>query len=119
MKLSTDHILKDIQDETAEAQARHAAMQVDDITQDPDAKQAPVVRTASFIYEMTYMLDSSSIYLHESASLRISGLKVHHWCYQRAPPFLEIYPSMYHSRLRNCHSTWPYSTRRAVHQRTH
>jgi hypothetical protein len=52
MKLSTDHILKDIQEETVEAQARYDAMQVDDITQDPDAKQAPVVRVAMSVYEI-------------------------------------------------------------------
>ena len=78
MKLSTDHILKDIQEETVEAQARHAAMQVDDITQDPDAKQAPVVRAASFVYELAYTLDPSSIYLRENASSPILGLKVRH-----------------------------------------
>lgn len=43
MKLSTDHILKDVQEETMEAMAQHAAMQVDDATQDPDAKPVPVL----------------------------------------------------------------------------
>jgi hypothetical protein len=103
MKLSTDHILKDIQEETVEAQARHAAMQVDDITQDPDAKQAPVVSAARFVYEIAYTLDPSSIYLLENVSSPTSGLKVRHWCSQKAPPSLESSPSMYHSRHRNCH----------------
>jgi hypothetical protein len=57
MKLSTDHILKDIQEETVEAQTRYAAMQVDDITQDPNAKQAPVVRTVASSYEATHTGD--------------------------------------------------------------
>jgi len=53
MKLSTDHILKDIQEETAEAQARQAAMQVDDVTEDPDAKRPQIVRNMVFFCEST------------------------------------------------------------------